>query len=92
MRRCGVRLPLASWNTKPMPRPRTRGRAVGAVQQLEAVESHGTRRPAVRREQPGAGEQELALAGAGLADDCEPLARRDREVDAVDRADVRALP
>ena len=75
MRRCGVRLPLGILEYEADAAPREpRPLASPRAEQLHAVEAHGTRGPAIRREQARAGVQELALAGTGLADDCDALA------------------
>ena len=60
--------------------------AVRQIEQADAVEGHGAGHFGARlRQQAHHGERRHALAAAGLADQPERRAARDREVDAVDR-------
>jgi hypothetical protein len=58
--------------------------ARAAVQDLAALKLHAAGRPAVGGQEPHDGEQDLALAGAGLADDAHDLAAPQLETHAID--------
>ncbi len=58
------------------------------AQDLVAAIPDAARGAAVAGEQPDGGEEELALAGAGFADDADALGLADGEVEALDRVDL----